>query len=269
MNRHNKADKPHLTLLSKIVLVLCSVLIIAGILSLIFYVDTDATRSRVIFSMFEVTVMIFLIFLPKMVRRIMHLKIPPIMEILFVTFCFCTLILGDVADFYGRFGWWDKLQHALSGCLLGILGYIIINTFNKFDGYKVKFSPVFVCFWVACFSMAAGALWEIMEFTTDELFGLNSQQYLQTRGTFDDAQPLLGHEALRDTMYDLMLDLAGSVVIAIIGFFDLKKQQGHLIASLALESDSPEDNNAREGRLSTREAGKQNKEGRLNTREAD
>ena len=62
-----------------------------------------------------------------------------------------------------------------------------------------------------------------MEFVTDGLFGLNSQQYLLGSGTFDDTEPLVGHEALRDTMQDLMLDLLGSLVIAVIGFFELRK----------------------------------------------
>lgn len=235
-----------MTLLSKIVLALCIVILAGGIISLIFYVDTDATRSRVIFSMFEVTVMAALIFVPRILNRIIHVKIPPVMEVLFVLFCFATLILGDVADFYGRFGWWDKLQHGLSGGLLGILGYVIINTFNKFEGDKVKFSPLFVCFWVICFALAIGALWEIIEYITDGIFGLNSQQYLQTRGTFDNTQPLQGHEALSDTMYDLMLDLAGSTVIAVVGYFDLKHQQGRLVAKLALESDKAEESPQKE-----------------------
>lgn len=226
-----------LTTLSKIVLALCLLIIAGGVISLIFYVDTDATRSRVIFSMFETLVMAAIIFIPRILHKIIHVKIPPVMEILFVLFCFATLILGDVADFYGRFGWWDKLQHGLSGGLLGIMGYVIINTFNKFEGNKVKFSPIFVCFWVVCFALAIGAIWEILEFTMDELFGLNSQQYLQTRGTFDDSTPLQGHEALRDTMYDMMLDLGGSAVIAIIGYFDLKHQQGRMVEKLKLDSD--------------------------------
>ena len=161
------------------------------------------------------------------------------MEVIFVAFCFCALILGDVADFYGRFGWWDSLEHGMSGVLLGILGYAIINTFNSVEGNKIKFSPVFVSLWVVCFALALGAVWEIMEFITDGLFGLNSQQYLTTPGTFDNAVPLEGHEALRDTMEDLMLDFAGSLIISVIGYFDLKKQRKG-IAALTLDTDDTE-----------------------------
>lgn len=223
---------------SIVILSLCAVLFVGGIVS-ICIIDDDATQSRLAFQTFEVALMIFLTFVPDILHRIIHIKIPRLMEVIFVAFCFCALILGDVADFYGRFGWWDSLEHGMSGVLLGILGYAIINTFNSVEGNKIKFSPVFVSLWVVCFALALGAVWEIMEFITDGLFGLNSQQYLTTPGTFDKAVPLEGHEALRDTMEDLMLDFAGSLIISVIGYFDLKKQRKG-IAALTLDTDGPE-----------------------------
>lgn len=226
-----------LTPFSIVILTLCIIIFIAGIVSL-FIIDDDATQSRIAFQTFEVALMMFLIFLPNLINRVIHIKVPAVMEIIFVAFCFCALILGDVADFYGKFEWWDSLEHGMSGVLLGILGYAIINTFNKVEGNKLRFSPFFVSLWVICFALATGALWEIMEFITDGLFGLNSQQYLTTPGTFDKAVPLEGHEALRDTMEDLMLDFAGSVIISVIGFFDLKKQR-RSIANLTLDTDIP------------------------------
>ena len=219
---------------SAVILVLCIVLFAAGIVS-ICLIDDDATRSRLAFQSFEVALMIFLTFVPNILHRIIHIKIPHLMEVIFVAFCFCCLILGDVADFYGKFDWWDSLEHGMSGVLLGILGYAIINTFNKVEGNRLKYSPVFVSMWVLCFALAAGALWEIMEFITDGLFGLNSQQYLTTPGTFDKAVPLEGHEALRDTMEDLILDFVGALFISVLGFFDLKRQRKS-IANLTLDT---------------------------------
>ena len=124
----------------------------------------------------------------------------------------------------------------MSGVLLGILGYVIINTFNSVEGNKFRYSPIFVSMWVISFAMAVGALWEILEFITDGLFGLNSQQFMESSGTFDASVPLQGHEALRDTMEDLMLDFAGSLIISVIGYFDLKKQRKG-IADLTLDTD--------------------------------
>ena len=90
--------------------------------------------------------------------------------------------------------------------------------------------------WVISFALAVGSLWEILEFITDGLFGLNSQQFMEGSGTFDTSVPLVGHEALRDTMEDLMLDFAGSLLVSVIGYFDLKRQRKG-IADLTLDTD--------------------------------
>lgn len=226
------------TKFSKAMLVLCSILFVGGIAS-ICVIEDDATQSRLAFQTFEVALMIFLIFVPDILNRIMRVKIPAVMEIIFVAFNFCCLILGDVVDFYGRIPWWDSLEHGMSGVLLGILGYVIINTFNSVEGNKLRYSPFFVSLWVISFALAVGAVWEIIEFITDGLFGLNSQQFMETSGTYDNGVPLVGHEALRDTMEDLMLDLAGSFVISVIGYFDLKKQRKG-IANLTLDKEPEE-----------------------------
>ena len=223
------------TKFSKAILALCVILFVAGIVS-ICIVEDDATQSRLAFQTFEVALMIFLIFVPDILHRIMRVKIPALMEIIFVAFNFCCLILGDVADFYGRIPWWDSMEHGMSGVLLGILGYVIINTFNSVEGNKFRYSPLFVSMWVISFALAVGSLWEILEFITDGLFGLNSQQFMEGSGTFDTSVPLVGHEALRDTMEDLMLDFAGSLLVSVIGYFDLKRQRKG-IADLTLDTD--------------------------------
>ena len=224
---------------SLVISVICALLFIGGAISLVFVKD-NAAQSRIAFQMFETALMMFLILVPRTMKKVAHIKIPKLMDIMFVTFCFCTLILGDVVDFYSRFEWWDALQHGISGVLLGVLGYIIINTFNSVNGNTIRYTPAFVSIWVVCFALATGALWEIMEYITDGLFGLNSQQFLTTGGTFDASEPLVGREALKDTMEDLILDFMGSTTIAIIGFFEMRKQKKG-IADLYLEIDDKDE----------------------------
>ena len=223
MNRQTQK----LTPFSKVIFTLCFLMFVGGAVSL-FFVEGDAAVSRLLFQMLELFVMMVVIFIPRILNRMVHIKVPMAMDIIFVAFCFGTMILGDVADLYGKIPWWDKMQHGISGVLLGILAYEIINTFNKVDGKEIRFPPLFVAIWMVCFALAVGAFWEIWEYVTDGLFGFNSQQYLSTRGTFDNSVPLVGHEALKDTMQDLMLDLLGSGVIAIVSFFLLRKQRKNL-----------------------------------------
>ena len=60
------------------------------------------------------------------------------------------------------------------------------------------------------FSLAVtiGTIWEIFEFTMDQLFGLTMQK-----------------SGLVDTMWDLMVDCAGAFLGAISGFFWMKGRQ--------------------------------------------
>lgn len=228
-----KFKKMEMTIFTLIVLIVTALIFVYGIVKL-FFEKTDAGKSHLIFIICESLIMFGLILLPTIISKITKLKIPPMMEILYMIFCVASIIFGEIADFYGRVQGWDSLLHICSGVLFGVLGYVIINTFNHFNGTTIKFSPIFVCFWVICFSLAMGAFWELFEFLCDEFLGTNMQQYLESNSTFSKGEPLVGHDALKDTMKDLALDLVGSLISAIIGFFELKKQKKG-IASLYLE----------------------------------
>lgn len=218
------------TRFSKVILTLCAVIFICGILSIPFMEDSAMVSTRA-FQMFETALMMLIIFIPMITNRVMQVKISPAMEIAFVAFCFASLILGDVANFYSRFAWWDTILHAISGVLMGIVGYAIINTFNRVDERRLRYSPLFVVVWIICFSVAVGTMWEIIEFVIDGLFGLNSQEFLSSSGTFDMVQPRIGRDALWDTMVDLILDLLGAIVVAIVGYFDVRKQKRRIYRS--------------------------------------
>ncbi len=219
-----KLKNIHLTKFSIAILIFCVFILIGSIVSF-FFLSDNAQISRLILILLQTLMMIALILIPAFLDKVVNIKIPAFMEIIFVLFCFGGVILGDVFNFYGRIGWWDSLLHTISGVLFGIIGYAIINTFNYVEGDKIRFSPLFVSVWVVCFSLAMGAFWELIEYAMDDLFGLNSQQFMDNRGTLPEGTPLVGHAALTDTMKDLFLDLVGSLAISIIGFFDLRKQK--------------------------------------------
>ena len=166
------------------------------------------------FKIFEVVLMIIIALTPYIFEKVAHLRMPTGLRISLIAFCFCALILGDVADFYGRFAWWDLLLHGLSGILLGISAYTILNA-------VCKSGATFSAIWIICFVLGIGSLWEMMEYVTDGLFNLNSQQFRVSGGTFDESIPLHGREALRDTMEDMLMNLAGAAIIA--AFVIIKK----------------------------------------------
>ena len=204
---------------SKIILALSTILLISQIVS-ITIIDSKVAVGHIAFQLFENLLMIIVTLLPLIVGKVINSTIPKAMEIAFVTFCFASLVMGDLFDFYGRFPWWDMVLHGISGIMLGILGYAIYNAF----GPKDLPSPIWGPVWIICFALASGAIWEIWEYTTDGIFGLNSQEFLISSGTFDNTTPLSGRAALKDTMEDLILDFMGSLCVAIASFFDIKKR---------------------------------------------
>lgn len=209
-----------MTRFSRIILTLSTLLLIAQIVSVIF-LDNNTAVGHIAFQLFENLLMIIVTILPLILGKVIKIRIPKAMEIAFVGFCFASLVMGDLFDFYGRFSWWDVILHGMSGIMLGILGYVIYNTLGTNDSS----SPIWVSIWIMCFALAAGAMWEIWEYATDGIFGLNSQEFLTSSGTFDCTTPLQGRAALKDTMEDLILDFIGAAIIAVTAFFNVKKPQ--------------------------------------------
>ena len=110
--------------------------------------------------------------------------------------------------YYTQFWWWDILLHTTSGFLLGIVGFLLVYILNEEKRVQVKLKASFVALFSFTFALALGALWEIFEFSMDYFFGLNMQK-----------------SGLYDTMGDLMVDTIGAVVIAVVGYFYIRRKK--------------------------------------------
>lgn len=202
-----------MTRFSRVILYFSVILLAAQIVSMIF-VETDIAVGHIAFQIFENLLMIVVVLLQPVLGKTTGKVIPKAMEIAFVGFCFASLVMGDLFDFYGRLQWWDRALHIISGIMLGIIGHAMIVNINGPDINKTQLPLAFEVLWILCFALASGAMWEIWEYVTDGIFGLNSQEFLETSGTFDKATPLGGRTALKDTMEDLILDFFGAFVVA-------------------------------------------------------
>jgi hypothetical protein len=144
---------------------------------------------------------------PLLLQRRVQVFIPPEIELLSIAFVFAALFLGEVRGYYQRFWWWDVALHASSGFLLGIIGFLLVHVLNEKEEIDVHMNPGFVAFFAFLFGLGAGALWEIFEFTMDQVFGLNMQK------------PMFGDPSgLTDTMWDLIVDAVGALVISLLGY---------------------------------------------------
>lgn len=149
--------------------------------------------------------------LPMLIFRRLEIFIPPEFELLTIAFIFAALFLGETRDYYGRFWWWDLALHTTSGVLLGILGFLLVYVLNGIPQLDLHLRPGFVAFFAFCFALTVGALWEVFEFAMDKLAGMNMQK------------PFLGDPSgLTDTMWDLIVDALGALLIAVSGYLYMK-----------------------------------------------
>ena len=145
--------------------------------------------------------------LPLMLEKRFGVFIPAELEALAIAFVFASLFLGEVRGYYTRFWWWDIALHTSSGFLLGIVGFLMAHVLNEVETIGVRMKPGFVASFAFLFSLGIGALWEVFEFSMDRLAGTNMQK------------PMLGDPSgLTDTMWDLIVDAVGALVIAVLGY---------------------------------------------------
>lgn len=195
---------------------------------LLFIIDDMKKKRRIIFSIVQLLLMLGIIVLPQRLKDRVGLIIPLTLETSLTVFAFCGFVLGDVFDFYKKIPIWDSILHTFSGVILAYAGFVLIDYFTKRESIDIYMGHMFICVGVVLFSLSVGALWEIGEYIADDLFKTNNQQYMKsTRGTLYGQKdvPLQGHEALADTMKDLMLDLAGATAIVTIEYCKVEYQK--------------------------------------------
>lgn len=154
-----------------------------------------------------VSLIMLLTLFPLFFRTRLHVYIPPEFELLAIGFLFAALFLGEVRGYYTRFWWWDIVLHTTSGFLLGIIGFLLAHILNEQEKIDVNMHPGFVALFAFFFAVGMGAIWEIGEFTMDQLFNTNMQK------------SMLGDDSgLTDTMWDLIVDTLGAIVISVLGY---------------------------------------------------
>ena len=140
---------------------------------------------------------------PLFVARWAVIEVPPGFVLAVVMFIGGTLFLGEVFDFYTRFWWWDIAMHGGSAVGFGLIGFVLV--FMMFQGDRFAAPHGAIAFFAFCFALAIGAGWEVFEFGMDQVFGMNMQK-----------------SGLMDTMGDLIVDMAGALFGASVGYGYLK-----------------------------------------------
>lgn len=156
----------------------------------------------------EVAIILCITFLPPLLGQRFQVKTLHEFESLAVVFVYMSLFLGEVQGYYARFWWWDIVLHTGSGFLLGILGFLLVYVLNEKEDIELDLHPKFIAFFAFIFAMGMGSVWEIFEFSMDQLFGMNMQK-----------------SGLVDTMWDLIVYGVGALIISILGWGFLRTRE--------------------------------------------
>ena len=167
-------------------------------------------------NVFLTALVIGLTLVPAFLWRKYRIYLPPEFQLVSAAFVFLSLFLGSARDFYYRFWWWDFVLHTGSGFLLGIVGFIALYLLNQTDRLPHEVSPAFRCFFGVTFAVFLGVLWEIFEFACDQIAPYWNMQSVET--------------GVADTMWDLIVDTIGAVIVALMGYAYLKTGKYSFIA---------------------------------------
>lgn len=162
-------------------------------------------------KMLEAVLIIAVLLIIRVVVKITKVTMFSALRFSVLLFIFITMFLANEFGFYSVIPYLDKIEHLFSGLILCLVGLLIYKKAS--DGEKTAVPSAKVAVWLSFFfSVAMAGVWEIYEFTTDRLFGLNSQ-----------------FGSLVDTMTDIICGTIGAVVTSIYLAFKAKRKKMPLI----------------------------------------
>jgi hypothetical protein len=148
---------------------------------------------------------LLLVWVPRLIEKKIKHYIPLEFELLLNIFIYASLFLGEIRGFYTRFWWWDIVLHTSSGIAIGFIGFLVM--YSLYQREKLNVKPALIAIFSFCFALALGTIWEIFEFWVDSTFGTNMQK-----------------SGLVDTMWDLIVDASGALLVSVSGYFYLTKK---------------------------------------------
>ena len=193
---------------------------------------------------------LLLLIIPSFVQVTFKIELPTMLEIIVLLFIFGAEILGEIAEFYLVFPFWDTVLHTLNGFLAAAIGFSLVDLLNRSERTVFHLSPLFTAIVAFCFSMTIGVVWEFFEFGMDQIMGFDMQKdtvvstiasvMLNGQGKnvpvkIDQIQEVMVNGqalglggyldiGLVDTMEDLFVNFIGAAVFSVIGFFYVRSR---------------------------------------------
>lgn len=191
--------------------------IIFGIILLgSFYSIVDVIEKKDFYQFLIIITVTPVSLLPYFVQKVGKIKIPDMLESLYMIFIFFAYFLGSIMKFYGKISYYDLIVHFTSGILSAMFAYYLYKIYNK------KETNVFTCIlFVLGVTALIAVSWETFEFVCDKIFKKNAQHALET--------------GVDDTMTDMIVALIGAILYNIAYFIYKKKEKGKIMKKYTKE----------------------------------
>lgn len=168
--------------------------------------------SNLIFTFFYE---IFLLLPKKYAMHNIPIYVYTVINTMIINACF----FGSYLNWYYTISWYSSFLHCFGGGLMVIMGYEVIRAFA--DKTKADIPVGFRIFGAVGFSFSLSSIWEIFEFTYDQLTGYDSQHWSYENamkyGTFPTFSPRTPERfALMDTMSDIVFNTIGIAFAAAV-----------------------------------------------------
>ncbi|GEM_PF-50955 len=212
-----------------------------------------------------------LFLVPSLAEEGFKIEIPVFFESIIYIFIYSAWILGEIQNYYVLIPGWDTMLHMMNGFLCAAVGFSIVDLFNRKNS-KPNLSPISLTIVAFCFSMTVGVLWEFIEFSCDQLFGLDMQKDTIVRAfttvklsadgdpmkiagiketlitTENGEQTLISgylYIGLIDTMKDLFVNFIGALAFSVIGYnYVAKRSETSIAPALAIRAETEEERSA-------------------------
>lgn len=202
-----------------------------------------------------------LLLVPSLIEHTLDIELPDLLESIILLFIFAAEILSEIDAFYIRIPFWDTILHTTWGFLCAGIGFALFDILNRSDSSKIKLTPLYMAVSAVAFSMCIGACWEIFEYLADSFIGVdmqkdtlvqtintvwldptNSNVTIPVRDIVSTQITLASGEVIQipggyldigihDSMADLIVNLIGALVFAVIGFAYVKTRDSNSLAA--------------------------------------
>ena len=202
-----------------------------------------------------------LLLVPSLIEHTLDIELPDLLESIILLFIFAAEILGEIDAFYIRIPFWDTILHTTWGFLCAGIGFALFDILNRSDSSKIKLTPLYMAVSAVAFSMCIGACWEIFEYLADSFISVdmqkdtlvqtintvwldptNSNVTIPVRDIVSTQITLASGEVIQipggyldigihDSMADLIVNLIGALVFAVIGFAYVKTRDSNSLAA--------------------------------------